>query len=446
MSDELLEYINGNHISPLKLLELTSEMNTVDIAEAFDELGRDKVVQMFRLLPKSLAADVFAYLIPEKQQIIIEALTDDEAGKIINELFVDDAVDFVEEMPASVVKRVLRYASEDKRRLINQLLQYPEDSAGSIMTTEFVDLKEDMTVGEAFDYIRATGVNKETIYTCYVIKRDRELIGVVTVKTLFLAEPADRIGDIMDINPISAHTTDDQEAVANLFSRYGLLSLPVVDKENRLVGIVTVDDIVQVIEDETTEDVEIMAALTPSEVPYMKTGPIRHTRNRFLWLLFLMLSATITAAIIASFEEAVSVLAVLVAFIPMLMNTGGSAGCQCSALIIRGLALGEIYTADILRVLWKEIRVGLLCGTALAIVNFIRVFLMNGGDYMLGATVSISLLATIVISKFTGCLLPIAAKKLRLDPAIMSAPLITTIVDGASLLVYFSVAVVILKI
>jgi magnesium transporter len=444
--ENILEFLDEKYLNPAKLHELTAKMNTVDIADAFELLSKEKTIQVFRLLPKSIAAEVFSYIIPEKQQIIVEALSDAEIGKIINELFVDDAVDLIEEMPANVVKRLLQNVDENKRQLINHILQYPEDSAGSIMTTEYVDLNEDATVSEAFDCIRSTGVNKETIYTCYVIRRDRLLVGVVSAKTLMLSKPQDKISDIMDTNLIFAYTTEDQEEIADLFKRYGLLSLPVVDKERRLVGIVTVDDIVQVIEEEATEDFEKMGALSPSEEPYMKTGVFKQSRNRIFWLMFLMLSATITGNIISSFQDLFTVLPVLIAFIPMLMDTGGNAGSQSSTLIIRGIALDEIEFKDILTVLWREIRVGVLCGLALGIVNFIRIYIMNNRDYLLGLTVSISLITTVVISKSVGCLLPLAAKKMRFDPAIMAAPIITTIVDGASLVVYFSVAKMILNI
>ena len=446
MIENFMELIDEKYINPTKLHELTEKMNTVDIADAFESLSKEKTIQVFRLLSKSIAADVFSYLAPEKQQIIVEALTDFEIGKIINELFVDDAVDFIEEMPANVVKRVLRNVDENKRQLINQLLQYPEDSAGSIMTTEYVDLREDATVREAFDHIRSTGVNKETIYTCYVIRRDMLLVGVVSAKTLMLSKPQDRIGDIMDSNLIFAHTTEDQEAIAEVFKKYSLLSLPVVDKEQRLVGIVTVDDIVQIIEDEATEDFEKMAALTPSEEPYMQTGILRQSRNRIFWLLFLMLSATITGNIISGFLDSFKVFPMLIAFIPMLMDTGGNAGSQASTLIIRGIALDEIHFKDILNVLWREIRVGVLCGLVLGIVNFIRIYIMNDGDYLLSLTVSLSLIATVVISKSVGCILPLAAKRVKFDPAVMASPIITTIVDAASLLIYFSIARMILSV
>jgi magnesium transporter len=319
------------------------------------------------------------------------------------------------------------------------------------MTPEFVDLREDSTVREAFDSIRATGLNKETIYTCYVIRRDRMLMGVVSAKTLMLARPQDRIGDIMDTNMVFAHTIDDQEAVAGLFKKYGLLSLPVVDKEQRLVGIVTVDDIVQVIEEENTEDIEKMNALSPSDEPYLKTSIIKLAKNRILWLLVLMLSATITGGIISSFENALAVLPILVAFIPMLMDTGGNAGTQSSTLIIRGMALGEIELRDIIKVLWRELRIGILCGLGLGIINFGRIYLMNGiqshqskpENMKICLTVTVSLFFTVLMAKSVGCVLPMFAKRLKIDPAIMAAPLITTIVDGVSLIIYFSIAKVV---
>jgi magnesium transporter len=419
------------------------DMNTADIAELFEDLPVEKTIRIFRLLPKYSASEVFSDLDADKQQALVEALTDTEVGEIINNLFADDAVDFIEEMPANVVKRVLRNLSPEKRKVINQLLQYPEDSAGSIMTTEYIDLPESATVAEAFGLIRTTGLNKETIYTCYVIRADRQLIGIVSAKALMLSALDDKIGSIMDSNPLFALTTDDQEMVAGLFKKYSLLAMPVVDRERQLVGIITVDDIVEIIEEENTEDFEKMNALNPSDDPYLKTSILSLTRNRILWLLVLMLSATLTGGIISGFEDALSVLPVLVAFIPMLMDTGGNAGSQASTLIIRGMALGEIELKDIARVLWKEIRIGSLCGLGLGAVNFLRVYLMNGRNAALAFMVSLSLFATVLMAKSVGCVLPMIAKKLRLDPAIMAAPLITTIIDGASLLVYFSVAKVI---
>ncbi|MCL2069613.1 MAG: magnesium transporter [Treponema sp.] len=448
MKDQVLSIVNDgpagitNDISKLK--SMLSDLNTQDISEIFDELDRESIIKIFRILPKAVAADVFAHLDNDHQRIIVEALTDTEIGEIMSKLFVDDAVDFIEEMPANVVKRVLLTVPHEKRTLINQILQYPEDSAGSLMTTEYVDLREDATVRKAFDYIRHTGVSKETIYTCYVIRRDRLLVGVVPAKTLMLARPRDLIGDIMDTNLVFAYTTDDQEAIADKFRKYGLLAIPVVDKEQRLVGIITVDDIMEVIVEESTEDMEKMGALTPSDDPYLKTGIFRLARNRIVWLLVLMLSATLTGSIIASFEDGLAVLPALIAFIPMLMGTGGNAGSQASTLIIRGMAVGEIRMRDFFIVLWKEIRVGAVCGLALGMINFVRVYLMNGRDALLTLVVTLALFCTILVAKTIGGLLPILAKRIRIDPAIMAAPLIATIVDASSLLVYFSIAKVML--
>ena len=440
MKESVLTLINAEPIDRAAIKTLFSQMNIVDIAELFAGLRKDQILGVFRILAKPIAADVFAYMDANEQQILVEALTDFEVGEIMNSLFVDDAVDFIEELPANVVKRVLQNVLPEKRKLINQILQYPDDSSGSIMTTEYVDLREDATVREAFDHIRNTGVNKETIYTCYVITRDRLLVGAVSVKTLLLASPQDAIGGIMDTNLVFAHTSDDREAAAALFKKYGLLAMPVVDKEKRLVGIITVDDIVEVIEEENTEDFEKMNALSPSDEPYLKTSILRLAKNRILWLLVLMLSATLTGGIISSFEDSLAVLPILVAFIPMLMDTGGNAGAQSSTLIIRGMALGEIAIRDVLRVLWRELRIGTLCGIALGLINFARVFVMNGQNARLSAAVTVSLFFTILMAKSVGCVLPIVAKRLRIDPAIMAAPLITTIVDGASLVIYFSIA------
>jgi len=441
--EEILSIINDGLVDIHKLKSLISDMNTVDIAEIFEDLDIEKIIQLFRLLPKAIATDVFAYIGSEHQQLIIETLTDAEIGEIMNELFVDDAVDFIEEMPADVVTRALQNVRSEKRSLINHILQYPDDSAGSIMTTEFVDLREDATVQEAFDYIRSTGINKETIYNCYVIRSDRKLVGVISAKTLMLAQPGDRIGDLMDTNVVFAHTTNDQEAIAEQFQKYGFLAMPVVDKEQELVGIITVDDIVDVIVEESTEDFEKMAALVPSDDPYLKTSIFKHAKNRFVWMLILMLSATITGSIISSFENSLMVLPILMSFIPMLMNTGGIAGSQASTLIVRGIAVGEIELRDIGIIVWKEIRVGMLCGLGLGTVNFIRVFIMNHHDVMLCFTITLSLFCTICMAKTVGSVLPIFAKRLKIDPAIMSAPLLTTIVDAVSLIIYFSFAKVI---
>ena len=443
--EEIITLIKDGSVDIFKLKTLVCDMNIVDIAEIFEELDRENVITLFRILPKAIASDVFVYMESDRQQIIIEALTDTEIAEIVNKFFVDDAVDFIEEMPASVVRRVLKNVQSEKRKLINQILQYPDDSAGSIMTTEFVDLREDSKVQEAFDTIRSTGLNKETIYTCYVINNERFLVGVVSAKTMMLARPGDRIGDIMDTNVVYAHTTDDQETIAEKFQRYGFLAMPVVDKEQRLVGIITVDDIVNVIVEESTEDIEKMAALRPSSEPYIKTGIAKHAKNRFVWMLILMLSATITGAIISNFEEGLMVLPILMSFVPMLMNTGGIAGSQASCLIVRGIAVGEISMRDIFRVVWKEVRVGALCGLGLGFVNFIRVFIMNNQDVLLCLTITFSLFCTVLMAKTIGCMLPLFAKRLKIDPAIMSTPLLTTIVDALSLIIFFSFARMILS-
>jgi len=438
--EEILALIIDGSIDIPKLKILLSDMNTVDIAEIFEELDRENAIKMFRILPKAIASDVFTYIDSNHQQAIIETLTDAEIGEIMNKLFVDDAVDIIEEMPANVVKRVLQNVQHEKRKQINQILQYPDDSAGSIMTTEYVDLREDATVREAFDTIRSTGLNKETIYNCYVIRSDRLLVGIISAKTLMLARQHEKIEDLMDTNIVFAYTTDDQETIADQFQKYGFLAMPVVDKEQRLVGIITVDDIVDVIVEENTEDIQKMAALFPSENPYLKTSIFQHAKNRILWMLILMLSATITGFIISSFEAGLTFVPILMSFIPMLMNTGGIAGSQTSTLIIRGMAVGEIGMRDILIVIWKELRVGILCGLGLGLINFIRVFIMNHHDVKLCLTITLSLFCTILMAKTIGSILPIFAKRLKIDPAIMSAPLLTTIVDALSLVIYFSVA------
>ena len=449
MKEQLLELIQAGETGVLDAAALKTvlvQMNPADIAETLEEPEVKKPVQIFRLLPKTMAADVFSYFSPDKQQTIVEALADKEIAEIMNGLFTDDVVDFIEEMPASIVKRVLQNVSPEKRRVINQLLRYPDDSAGSVMTTEYVDLHEGATIAEAFEHIRTTGVNRETIYTCYVINADRTLTGTVSAKTLMLSQPNETISAVMDTKLIYAHTLDDQEIVASLFKKYNLIAMPVVDKEERLVGIITVDDVMDIIEEENTEDLEKMNALAPSDDPYLKTSIFQLAKNRIVWLLVLMLSATITGGIISGFENSLAVLPILVAFIPMLMDTGGNAGSQSSTLIIRGMALGEIQLRDIGKVLWREVRIAFICGLALGAVNLVRIYIMNGHNMVLAVTVTVSMLATILMAKSAGCILPMLAKKLRVDPAIMAAPLITTIVDAGSLVIYFSIARIIFHI
>lgn len=441
--EELLELVETRRFRTLK--EILIEMNEVDVASFMEALDSEKTVVVFRMLPKDPATDVFACLPVEKQQHIINSITDYELQGIIEDLYVDDAVDMLEELPASVVKRVLQNASPDTRTLINQFLQYPDNSAGSIMTAEYVGLKKTMTVEEAFAYIRKNGVDKETIYTCYVMDHKRHLEGVVTVKDLLMNPYDTALEEIMDTHIIKAVTTEDQEEVADSFHKYDLLSLPVVDHEDRLVGIVTVDDIVDVMEQEATEDFEKMAAMTPSEKPYLKTGVFQLARNRIVWLLVLMISSMITGGILAKYENAFAIIPLLVTFIPMLTDTGGNAGSQSSTLVIRGMAIGEIATGDFLRVLWKELRVGALVGVVLGAVNYVRLVLMYPGSEMICLTVVLSLFITVVLAKTIGSVLPMAAKACRMDPAIMAAPLITTIVDAFSLLIYFQLACELLK-
>ena len=423
-----------------QLKEALLEFPAVDVAAFMEELDSERTVIVFRMLPKDLAMDVFAELPVENQQHIINSITDQELSEIVEDLDVDDAVDMVEELPAAVVRRVLKSTTPDTRKLINQFLNYPENSAGSIMTAEYVGLKKTMTVEECFAYIRKHAVDSETIYTCYVMDEGRHLDGVVTVKDLLMNPYETKVGDIMDTHVIKAYTTEDQEQVADTMNKYDLLSLPVVDSEDRLVGIVTVDDVMDVMEEEATEDFEKMAAMLPSEKPYLKTGVFQLAKNRIPWLLILMLSSTITGGILLKYENAFAAVPLLVSFVPMLMDTGGNCGSQSSTMIIRGMAVGEIAVTDILRVVWKEVRVGVLVGVVLSLVNFIRLMLQYPGNTMICLTVVLSLFCTVVAAKTIGCVLPIAAKTLKMDPAIMASPLITTIVDAVSLMVYFDLA------
>ena len=433
---ELMELLDTMQLRLLK--EKLIEMNEVDIAAFIEELDSEKTVVVYRMLPKELASDVFACLPVEKQEHIINSITDYELSAIVNDLFVDDAVDMLEELPANVVKRVLKNSTPDTRKLINQFLKYPEGSAGSIMTTEYVDLRRTTTVREAMEHIKQTGIHKETIYTCYVLE-NRKLIGIVSAKDLMTMDDDLTMDELMEKEIISVTTHTDQEEAVRLLSRYNLLSLPVLDQQGYMVGIVTIDDAMDVLVDETTEDMEIMNALSPSEQPYFETGVFRHAKNRIVWLLFLMLSATLTQTIIAHYEAAFTAVPLLVSFIPMLTDTGGNCGSQSSTLIIRGLALDEIHFGDIFRVVFKEFRVAILVGAALAVVNGVYM-VIRYRDPMLALLVSISLVATILIAKMIGCVLPLFAKKLHMDPAIMAAPLITTIVDVCSIMVYFQVA------
>lgn len=423
------------------------EMNEFDVAEFLTEVDTQRMPMVFRLLSKGKAAEVFANLEAPEQELIINSITDSELGAIIEDLYVDDAVDMMEELPANVVKRVMRTATRETRNLINQYLKYPENSAGSIMTAEFVDLKKYMNVREAIARIRRIGEDKETIYTCFVTSADRKLEGVVSVKDLLLNDDETVVGDIMDTNVVFCMTQDDQEEAAEKISDYDLMALPVTDREGRLVGIVTVDDVIDVMEKEATEDFEIMAAMTPSDKPYSRTGAFDIWKNRVPWLLFLMLSATFTTMILNSFEEALAVQTVLIGFVPVIMGTGGNSGAQSSTAIIRSISLGDTEPADVLRVVWKEWRVSILCGVSLAAVNLVKMLLvdrllMNNPDVTVtvALTVSLAIVLTVMFAKVVGSSLPILAEKIGVDPAVVATPLITTISDAVSLLIYLEIA------
>ena len=441
--DILKELLESRQYTMLR--QTISEMNTVDIAAAMGEMEDEDSLKMFRILPKDMAADVFADLELDDQQYIIRSLSDREASNIIDNLMADDATDLLEEMPASVVKRILANASPETRADINHLLRYPEDSAGSIMTVEYVDLREDMTVTDAIDRIREKGVDSETINICYVVTRQKILVGTVALRYLLIMKPDDIIGDIMNTNVISINTMTDQEEAARIFQKYGFTAMPVVDNEARMVGIITIDDVVDIMEEEATEDIEKMAAIVPSDKPYPKVGILETYKKRIPWLLFLMVSATFTGAIITSFEEALQSIAVLTAYIPMLMDTGGNAGSQASVSIIRGLSLKEIEFKDLFKIIWKELRVACLCGLTLAGANFLKLLLFDKRTIVVAAVICITLLAVVLIAKFVGCCLPMLAARLGFDPAVMASPFITTIVDALSLLVYFSIATKMLK-
>ena len=433
----------------VRLKEMLSEMQPADIAEIFEDANLKDIPVIFRILPKELAAEVFVELDSDKQELLVNAFSDKELREVLDELFMDDAADIVDEMPATVAKRILKNTDANTRRMINQLLADPEDSAGSIMTTEYIDLKKDMTVDEAFDRIRKIGFDTETIYTCYVTDSRRKLIGIVSLKDLLLNDKDCVIKELMDENIMFANTVDDKEEVASMFDKYDVLALPVVDKENRLVGIITVDDVIDVIQDEATEDMEKMAAMLPSENTYLKTGIFETFKSRIPWLLFLMISATFTGAIISSFEARLAQCIALVAFIPMLMGTGGNSGSQASVSVIRALSLGDVEFKDIFRVIWKELRVAVVSGIVLGVTNFIKLYLIDflwlhtfdtGLEIVEMATICFTLVLIVIVAKILGAVLPIVAKKIGLDPAVMASPLVTTILDAVSLLIYFGIA------
>lgn len=437
----------------LEIKAILTEMNPVDVALLFDEFESDRQILLFRLLPKEEAAETFVELDNDSQEAIIRAFSDMEIREVLDELYLDDTVDIIEEMPATIVKRILKNTDAQTRASINTLLKYPEDSAGSIMTPEFVDLKKTNTVEDAIKRIRRTGVDKETIYTCYVTDESRHLIGVTTVKELLLHENDVKIEDLMETNVIYINTHDDQETAADLLSKYDFLALPVVDMEQRLVGIITVDDAMDVLVDENTEDIHKMNAIMPNEKPYLKMGILETWKSRIIWLLCLMVSATFTSMIINAFENQLSALIVLTSFVPMLTGTSGNAGGQASAVIIRALSLKEVDYKDIFKVLWKEFRVGIVCGVTLAVVNFVKIWLidrsllgMSDITVWVDLVISLTLVIEVIFAKMVGCTFPILAKKMKLDPAVISSPFITTVMDALSLLIYFCLATAILKI
>ena len=450
-NEELTELLDRRDMK--RLQQRLEDMQEFDVAEFLSEIGDNRMPMVFRLLSKETAAEVFANFDAPEQEQVINSITDSELSGILEELYVDDAVDMMEELPANVVKRVMRTATPETRKLINQYLHYPENSAGSIMTAEFIDLKKYMSVRESIARIRRIGEDKETIYICFVTSADRKLEGIVTVKDLLLAEDDTVIENLMDTNVIFATTTEDKESVAEKISDYDLMAIPVVDLEGRLVGIVTVDDVIDVMEEETTEDFEIMAGMTPSDKPYSRTGTLEMWKNRIPWLMFLMLSATFTSMILTKFEDMLAVQAGLVAFIPMLMGTGGNSGAQASTAVIRSLSLGDTEPKDAFRVMWKEWRVAAICGITLAAVNFVKMLLLDGmllhNDSVtvaVAATVSVSIVFIVMFAKVVGSMLPIIAEKVGVDPAVMANPLISTVTDAVSLLIYINVARLILHI
>lgn len=451
MEKQILSLIEEKKYTRLR--ECLEELNPADIALILEEAELRDLPVVFRILPKELAAEVFVEMDRDLQQHLIESFSNTELKDVFDELFMDDMVDIIDEMPASVAKRILKQTDSKTRNMVNKLLAYPESSAGSVMTTEYLSIKKSMTVDEAFESIRDNAVDTESIYTCYVTDRSRKLLGVITIKDLLLADKNAIIEEIMDENIIFANTLTDREEVVSLFDKYDLYVLPIVDNENRLVGIITVDDVIDVMQEEVEEDIEMMAAILPSEKSYLKTGVFATFKARIPWLMFLMISATFTGAIISSFESRLTKWIALIAFIPMLMGTGGNSGSQSSVTVIRGLSTGEIEFKDIWRVIWKELRVSVVCGVVLGIVNFVKLYLVDhlwlnnfdDGVYLTEMlAVSLTVVLVVIVAKLVGSVLPIVAKKLGADPAVMASPLVTTILDAFSLLIYFSIATVLL--
>lgn len=441
--DEILELIEEKKY--FKIKKILEDLNEVDIADVLDELDLHNTLLIFRMLPKDLAVEVFAHFEPENQREIIEAITDKEVRNIVEELFFDDMIDLIEEMPANIVSKVIKHSTPEERKLINEFLKYPPDSAGSLMTIEYVELRQSMTVKEAMEHIKQTGLSKETVYTCYVTNMNRKLEGIISLRILVVSPEDAVIADLMEDDVIYVETHDDQETVASVFRRYGFLALPVVDTEKRLTGIITIDDIIDVMEQEATEDFQRMAAMAPSDDPYMTTSVFNLAKQRIVWLLVLMVAATISGQIISSYEGILSSVVILASFMPMLMNTGGSSGSQASTLVIRGLATGEIEMKDSAKVLWKEFRISIIVGVVLAAVNFARLMVITRAGFLVSITVSLTLIVTVVIAKLLGGLAPMVAKMFKVDPAIMAGPLITTFVDAISLIVYFSIATMLLS-
>lgn len=444
MTHQILEHIEKKQLK--EAANLLKTLNAVQISEILDELEPQLAILVFRMLPKNLAADVFSYLSSEQQMEIINLINDSEIKVILEELYFDDMIDLIEEMPANVVKRILKNTREDERRLINQFLQYPEDSAGSIMTIEYVDLKKTMTVRQAIERIKKIGIEKETIYTCYVLDNDRTLDGIISLRKLVTSDDDATIESIMKKNFMAVHTHDDQEDVALIFKKYDLMALPVIDAENRLTGIITIDDIMDVVDRENTEDFQKMAGMQPSEGAYLDVSIFSMAKQRILWLMVLMISATFTGRIIQQYESVLQSIVILAAFIPMLMDTGGNAGSQSSTMIIRGLALGELTNKDIFKILRKEISVAVMVGFALALINFLRIRFFEGVQTQIALTVTVTLFFTIILAKTVGCVLPIVANALKIDPAVMASPLITTVVDAVALIIYFGLAMTFLGI
>ena len=442
--EEIIELLEQNRLAELK--EILTKENPIDVADVFEEFPKEKDLIIFKLLPKDFSSEVFSYLSPEKQQEVIENITDEEIKFIMEDMYLDDTVDFIEEMPANIVDKILKNTSNDKRKLINQMLKYPENSAGSVMTVEYVSFKDNYTVKQAIDYYRKVAIDKEETDICFVTDSKKKLVGIISLKTLILSNDESYIKDEMDTNFVSVLTKDDQEEIASLFRKYDLTTMPVVDHEDRLVGVITVDDIVDVIDQENTEDIQKMAAMNPSDEEYLKESVISLAKHRIIWLLVLMISATFTGMVIKKYEEVLQSAVYLAVFIPMLMDTGGNAGSQSATLVIRGIALEEIEFSDIFKVIWKEFRVSVLVGFILSTVNFLRIYYFSKSGLETSLVVAISMFLTVIMAKVIGGVLPLVAKSLKIDPAIMASPLITTIVDTAALIIYFQLSVIFLHI